>query len=242
MPRVRVLIAAAGRGTRAGLPYPKTLFPIKGLPILIRILRLLQPYDDSPTVIVSPDGKDAIEKCLIEHELSATLVTQPAATGMGNAVLRFQQSPAYTDADHVLLIWGDIPFIQSSTVDTVVRRHLAQGNDFTFPTRVVGSAYTVVTRDPGGFVVGVDETRELGVTLPSPGERDVGLFAFRPAPVFEVLQSDLPGKFGKATGEHGFLYVVRHLVARGCRVEAMPVATELDLVSLNSLKDVHDYL
>ena len=29
---------------------------------------------------------------------------------------------------------------------------------------------------------------------------------------------------------------------KGYRVEALPVATEMDLVSLNSLKDLHDYL
>ena len=28
----RVLIPAAGRGTRAGLPYPKTLYPVDGHP------------------------------------------------------------------------------------------------------------------------------------------------------------------------------------------------------------------
>ena len=37
MADIRALVAAAGRGTRAGLPYPKTLFPIQGKPILIRI-------------------------------------------------------------------------------------------------------------------------------------------------------------------------------------------------------------
>ena len=34
----RVLIPAAGLGTRAGLPYPKTLYPVDGTPILHRLL------------------------------------------------------------------------------------------------------------------------------------------------------------------------------------------------------------
>ena len=36
----RVLIPAAGLGTRAGLPYPKTLYPVDGTPILHRLATL----------------------------------------------------------------------------------------------------------------------------------------------------------------------------------------------------------
>lgn len=242
MNKVKALVAAAGRGTRAGLPYPKTLFPIKGLPILVRIAQLLRPYDQNPTVIVSPDGKESIEHCIRDHYLNAQLVVQFEPLGMGDAVLRFKDSPDFEVAEHVLLIWGDIPFVQSSTLDTLVAAHLQHQNDFTFATRVVEDAYTVVSRDQHGAVLGVFETRELGVLSKSNAERDIGLFIFRKQLVFDVLQEDVPSKFGKTTGEHGFLYVVEHLVKKNYRVDALPVATELDLVSLNSLKDLHDYL
>lgn len=242
MHKIQALVVAAGRGTRAGLPYPKTLFPIKGLPILIRIARLLQPYDKTPTVIVSPEGKGPIEKCIRDHFLTAHLVVQSEPRGMGDAVLQFKDSPVFDAAEHVLLIWGDIPFIQSSTLDLVVDAHLHNHNDFTFATRVVDDAYTVVSRDHQGAVLGVCETRELGVLSEGSAERDIGLFIFRKQLVFDALQEDLPSKFGKKTGEHGFLYVIEHLVKKGYRIEALPVATELDLVSLNNMKDLDDYL
>jgi hypothetical protein len=124
----------------------------------------------------------------------------------------------------------------------MVIAHHQHHNDFTFATRVVDKAYTVVSRDHKGSVTGVHETRELGLPSPPSGERDVGLFIFRKQPVFDALQEDLPGKFGKVTGEHGFLYIVEHLVEKGCRVEALTVATELDLVSLNSMADIREYL
>jgi bifunctional UDP-N-acetylglucosamine pyrophosphorylase/glucosamine-1-phosphate N-acetyltransferase len=240
--KIRALIAAAGRGTRAGLPYPKTLFPIKGVPILIRIARLLQPLDQSPTVIVSPEGKDLIAQCLRDYALAAELVIQSEPRGMGNAVLRFTDSSAFNETEHVVLIWGDIPFVQSKTLDALVTAHLKHQNDFTLATRTVERAYTIVSRDQQGSVIGVSETRELGLLSPSRGERDIGLFIFRKQPVFDALNEDLPGKFGKTTGEHGFLYVIEHLVRRGCRVEALEIATETDLISLNSMADIHEYL
>lgn len=242
MAEICALVAAAGRGTRAGLPYPKTLFPIQGKSILVRVAELLAPYDPHPTVIVSPEGQAPIRECLEGAGVAAHLVVQPAPRGMGDAVLRFDQSPAFARAEHVLLVWGDVPFIQPQTITSLVKEHLEQGNDFTFATRRVDSAYTVVSRDAAGRVSGVVETREQGITEPQSGERDIGLFIFRKAVVLDALREELPGRWGKSTGEHGFLYVIGHLSARGLRVVALPVATELDLVSLNSLKDLDAYI
>lgn len=238
------LIAAAGRGTRAGLPYPKTLFPIQGKPILVRIAELLAPYDSQPTVIVSPEGEAPIRQCFEQYGMASHLVVQPEARGMGDAVLRLEQSPAFANAcaEDVLLIWGDVPFIQPATLALIVATHRAQGNDFTFATRLVDSAYTVVSRDTAGQVTRVIETREEGVGQLQAGERDVGLFVFRKTVVFDMLREELAGKFGKSTGEHGFLYIIGHLAARGHKVAALPVASELDLVSLNSMKDINSYL
>jgi bifunctional UDP-N-acetylglucosamine pyrophosphorylase / glucosamine-1-phosphate N-acetyltransferase len=242
MAEIRALVAAAGRGTRAGLPYPKTLFPLQGRPILVRIMELLVPYDREPTVIVSPDGEAPVSECLSAAHCSAHLVVQPSPKGMGDAVLRFEESPASEYADHVMLIWGDVPFIQPQTVSAVIAAHLQHGNDFTFATRVVDVAYTVVSRDELARVTGVVETREAGITEAQSGERDIGLFVFRKDLVMRTLKEELPHKWGAKTGEHGFLYVIGHLAARGCKVEALPIATELDLVSLNSIKDVHEFL
>jgi bifunctional UDP-N-acetylglucosamine pyrophosphorylase/glucosamine-1-phosphate N-acetyltransferase len=237
---IRALVAAAGRGSRAGLLYPKTLFPIKGQPILIHILNLLSPYDRCPAVIVSPEGKTPIQSELDVRNHKPELIVQPVPKGMGDAVLCLEHSLA-PPAEHVLLVWGDIPFIQPMTVATMVSQHLNNNNDLTFATRIVDRAYTVVRRDSQGRVVDLEETRESGRPVEA-GERDIGLFVFRRSPVFECLKNDVPEKFGKHTGEHGFLYIVRQLVIQGLKVEALPIATELDLVSLNCLSDVQPWL
>jgi bifunctional UDP-N-acetylglucosamine pyrophosphorylase/glucosamine-1-phosphate N-acetyltransferase len=242
MADIRALVAAAGRGSRAGLPYPKTLFPIRGKPILERIHEVLACYDTRPTVIVSPEGYALIERCLASANLSAHLVTQPEPRGMGDAVLMFDRSPASIDAEHILLVWGDIPFLQPQTVQLMVQVHITDSNDFTFVTKHVESAYTVVKRDALGGVLQLIETRESGILQPQPGERDIGLFIFRKDVVLPILHEDLPGKRGSHTGEHGFLYVVEHLVARGMRVAGLPIADELEHISLNSIRDVREYL
>ena len=237
MTRVRALIAAAGSGTRAGLPYPKTLHPVRGRPILLRLIDRLASVDPHPTIIVSPSGHAPIAACLEGAGVSADLVVQTEPTGMGDAILAFRDAPAYPSAEHVLLVWGDIPLLDQATVDALVRAHLANGNDLTLASRNVDKAYTRVERDPAGRITALIETREAGLAI-EPGERDIGLFIFRARPLFELLAQKLDGARGRRTGEHGFLYIVRHLVAQNYKVEACPIATLEDLVSLNRLSDL----
>lgn len=242
MDKLSVLIAAAGRGTRAGLAYPKTLYPVQDKPILIRIMELLEPYDTSPTVVVSPDGRPLIEECIAAYGRHAYMVEQAAPRGMGDAVLMFSASPAFASTDNVLLVWGDIPLMRPETVAAVVTAHLSAGNDLTFATRYVDDAYTLVERNVAGQILNLVETRESGVCEPGPGERDIGLFVFRRDVVLEALREDVTESRGIVTGEHGFLYVVGHLVRNGYKVDAVPCATALDLVSLNSLADLDGHV
>jgi len=233
------LIAAAGRGTRAGLPYPKTLFEVQGQPILLRVVQALAPHVGDLVVVASPDGAGPVGECLRGAEVPARIAVQPEPLGMGHAVLA---GLAEIAAEHVLLAWGDIPFFQPETVAAMIEAHHAHNNDFTFATALVDSAYTLVTRGTDGRVGAVIESREAGIADPGPGEREIGLFIFRREPILAMLQQDLPGKFGKHTGEHGFLYLIGHLAAAGYKVEAVPVASEPDLVSLNSLGDLKGYI
>ena len=221
MDNIKVIIAAAGLGTRSGLSYPKTLFPVKGKPILIRLLELLKHIDAHPDVIVSPSGYDSVMQCLEQNKLSAYLIIQPKPLGMGDAVLQFTNSPDFISSENILLVWGDIPFIQKQTLTTLIKVHDENNNDFSLVTREVEVAYTLVKRNTRGEIEGVDETRETSSTAPHSGERDIGLFLFRKEPVFDLLTQNLAGKYGQTTGEHGFLYIIQHLVSEGFKVQGL---------------------
>jgi len=242
MGEISVVIAAAGVGSRADLPYPKTLFAIKGKPILVRLAELLAPYDAEPTVIVNENGKDQIKQCLLKNNIQAQLVIQPMPRGMGDAVLCIDSLEKFTNSKHVLLVWGDIPFIKQETVETMINYHFEKDSDFTFASRVVDEAYTLVIRDKSGNVTHLIENREEGITDLGPGERDIGLFIFRRSLTLQTLREELPNKWGKSTGEHGFLYIIEHLVSKGLQVEALPIAQEIELVSLNNVRDASPYL
>ena len=160
---------------------------------------------------------------------------------MGEAISRFAESPAFAGAKHVVLIWGDVPFVQPGTVAAMVEAHHSSGNDFTFVSRVASSPYTIVLRNDIGDMIGVVETREAGLTPPADGERDIGLFIFSKGTGVRHASRRPVGQMGRRTGEQGFLYVIGHLVRRGCKVEGLPIAKEIETVSLNSVRELAGY-
>lgn len=242
MTNLSVLIPAAGRGSRSGLTYPKTLYPVNGVPILHRLLKKLYRYDANPTVVVSPHGVSPINHSLSKAGLPAQLIVQESPTGMGDAVLLFDRPDLPAIANNILLVWGDLVGLQSSTIEKLVSLHFEDKNDFSFATSIVSSPYTIVQRDLHGKVLSVAETRDQTDNVPSCGERDIGLFIFRKEPVFDILRYHQNLFNAIPSLEHGFLYVVGHLVERSFSVKGYPIATHQDIISLNSISDLRGYL
>lgn len=236
--KVNVLIPAAGEGKRSGLSYPKTLYEIAKKPILLYILDLLEFIDNKPTIVVNPKGEKSIKSFLKKYSKKSYLVIQSMAKGMGDAILKFEQSPSFDKTTDIFLIWGDIPFIRKETVNAMLKVHFKNNNDFTFVTKKVNSAYTLISRDEKQNIIKVEETRETS-NQPKAGERDIGVFIFKKSVIFNLLKEELPGKYGNNTGEHGFLYIIEYLAKRDFKIEALPIANDKELKSLNSLNDLN---
>jgi len=232
-----IVIPTAGKGSRTGLDYPKTLFEIDNKPILHHILERFENINANVVIIVSPKSHDLIEKSIKGFQKNIELIVQDQASGMGNAVLQIKKVKNFNNIEDVILVWGDIPYIQKGTLDTTLKFHTNNKSDFTFPSKVVKKAYTVISRNSNGDVQSVIETREDS-SKPAEGERDMGLFIFKKNIVIPMLEESLDGKISNTTKEHGFLYIISHLVSRNFSVNALPIATELDLISFNNLEDI----
>ena len=64
------------------------------------------------------------------------------------------------------------------------------------------------------------------------------LFLFKKEPIFKILIEEQNSKFGKLTGEHGFLYIIEHLIKNGFKVEGLSIANSKEIKSLNRLSDL----
>jgi bifunctional UDP-N-acetylglucosamine pyrophosphorylase / glucosamine-1-phosphate N-acetyltransferase len=237
MSTYRVLIPAGGRSSRSGLTYPKSLYRLAGIPILIRICRTLSVYDTKPVIVINPAQEALFTEVLNEFKQQAELVFQHQPLGMGNAIL--QADGVIEPGANVILVWSDIPLLGLDTVQNLLNCHAVFQNDFSLVTALTDYCYTIVKRTEGQLQM-VAESRALGIEPLTDGERDIGLFVFKKQLVFDYLGKDIPGDMANGTKEHGFLYLIETLVKAGCRVEGYPLARPNDLLSFNTPADLEE--
>lgn len=111
----KIIILAAGKGTRMGSDLPKVLVPLNGRPMISYLMDSVvsSEVDVRPIVVVSPDNKDIIAEALKDYNVD--FAVQDRQLGTGHAVscaLPFVPE----SADKVLVLYGDHPFLKSDSI------------------------------------------------------------------------------------------------------------------------------
>lgn len=118
----KIIILAAGKGTRMNSDLPKVLFPINNRPMIKYLLDsvISSGLDERPIIVVSPSNKDVIKKGLDEYDLNFAI--QFDQLGTGNAVLSAKDFITH-DIENILVLYGDHPFISSKSIENIVKNH-----------------------------------------------------------------------------------------------------------------------
>ena len=187
MINLKVVIPAAGKGSRSGLAIPKSLQKVGDKPIIIRICEQLKDYDEHPIVIINPLDEEIFKTTFAAYNITPIFMYQHTALGMGHALLQIKD--AVSNVKNILLIWSDIPLIQKNTIQNLLNCHLAHNNFFSLASYICDNPYTLVKRDESGNVLGVFETHKTTIEIEKKWERDIGLFVFNASVVLYLLES-----------------------------------------------------
>lgn len=118
MNTVAAIILAAGKGTRMKSDTHKVLHPIAGRPMLMHLLASVDALNPARKVVVVGSGKDQLERALAG---TADLAVQEPQLGTGHAVQQAESALAGFDGD-VLILYGDVPFVPTATMQAMVDR------------------------------------------------------------------------------------------------------------------------
>jgi bifunctional UDP-N-acetylglucosamine pyrophosphorylase/glucosamine-1-phosphate N-acetyltransferase len=130
--RIKVVILAAGKGKRMESDLPKVLAPLKGKHMIKHVLESVQKaLDEKPIAIVGHKAE------LVQSELGdlCFYVLQKKQLGTGHAVSCARGK--CENADDIMILSGDQPFIKAETIKNLIGKHLASGAKVTFTTAVV---------------------------------------------------------------------------------------------------------
>lgn len=113
--KIRIIILAAGKGTRMKTDLPKVLVPVKGKAIIARLLDAIyvSGIDNKPIVVASPENISSLKDGLKDYDID--FVIQPEQLGTGHAVLCAIDRIG-GDCGRVLVFNGDHPFVKADTI------------------------------------------------------------------------------------------------------------------------------
>lgn len=118
---IKVVILAAGKGTRMKHELPKLLVPVKDKPIIEHLVKAIvsSGVDDSPIVVVSPDNKDATCQALANYNCQYAIQNEQLGTGhaLACALLEIKEG-----VDYVISFYGDHPLVRPETIKNLATR------------------------------------------------------------------------------------------------------------------------
>jgi len=221
------VVLAAGQGTRMRSNLPKVLHPLAGRPMVRYVVDAARAAGVARCiVVVGPDAADGVREAVGS---SAEFAVQDEPLGTGHALAAARD--AVGDAEHVLVLNGDVPLITEETLRMLAERHLAGGDDLTLLTAQVDSAgaYGCVQRDADGNVTDIVEAPERSGAPEGRAEINAGQYCFRAAWLWQQIDS-IPPSPG---GERYLTSLVPLAVRSGAALQAVPAADAAEVQGIN---------
>ena len=228
MSKLAVVILAAGQGTRMRSQLPKVLHTIAGRPMIQYVLDTVTELGVAKPVLVVGYGADQVRQKLSD---AVTYVLQEQQLGTGHAVLQAREK-LEGDADTVLVLYGDMPLLSSTTLHSLVHAHKEHTTPITMLTCIHDDAmgFGRIIRDEEGHVLAIVEESQATPEQLAIKELNCGIYCFQAAWLWEHI----PRLPLSPKGEYYLTDLVGMAVAEGHAVEAIVVGNPLETLGVNN--------
>jgi len=228
------LILAAGKGTRMKSDLVKVLHPVAGRPMLDYVLNLAEQMGSSRIAVIIGHQAELVESRYGNRGL--TLVYQREQFGTGHAGL--QAAPAFEGyRGTVLILCGDVPLLQVSTVCDLMDRHRSSGAALTVLTTLLENpfGYGRVVKDAGGSVLGIVEHRDATEEQRKVREINTGIYCAENPFLFEAVR-----EIGNDNAQKEYYFTDIFAIARrkGVRTASVIAPDPGEVMGINSPDDL----
>lgn len=131
--KIAVVILAAGHGKRMQSEIPKSLTPLHGKPLILHLLERVEAsgVGGRPIIVVGQKREQVMEALGDKY----TYAVQEEQLGTGHAVMSAKEEIG--DADHILVLYADMPYISTETIKNLVEKHIEENATLTMATITV---------------------------------------------------------------------------------------------------------
>lgn len=218
-----VVILAAGQGTRMKSATPKVLHRIGGRSLIAHVLDTAAGLSPEQIIAVVRHDRDRVSEAVLEHAPDTVIVDQDATPGTGRAVEQALQAlPAEFDGT-VVVLSGDVPLVDTVTLERLVRGHLEGARAMTMLSAIFDNPTGLgrILRTPEGAVTGIVEEKDASEAQRRITEINGGIYVFARRAVESALAEI---DTNNAQGEKYLTDAAARILSGGGAVEA--VATD----------------
>lgn len=128
---IKILVLAAGQGTRMKSDLPKVLIDFNGKPLIKHLLESIEKsgIDQKPTIVVGYKKEEVMQALGDKYDY----VVQNEQLGTGHAVMSAENFLSGM-ADNIMVLPSDHPFITAETIKKLAEKHLNSGAKITMAT------------------------------------------------------------------------------------------------------------
>ena len=226
------IVLAAGKGTRMKSELPKVLHKVNGVPMVKKVLNVLEKSGIMRNIAVLGHKKEEVIATLGEIEY----VVQEEQLGTGHAVAMAKDKLKDFDGT-VIVLCGDTPLIKSETITNLMDFHIKNKAAATVLTAEFANpfGYGRIVKDNNGNIDSIIEEKEASEEVKKIKEGNTGFYCFDSKKLFKSLES-VTNKNEK--GEYYLTDVVKILKNSGEKVEAFKIDDEDEVIGVNSLEQL----
>jgi len=227
---IHVVILAAGQGTRMKSRMPKVLHRLAGKPLIEHVLDTAQTVTPETITIVVGHEAESVQHLVGERPNVGWALQEPQ---LGTAhALQQTESRLAAKKGTVILLSGDVPMLEASTLQRLVATHQTAGAAATVVTAIVDRPYgygrIVRTR---GRIARIVEERDASPAVRKIREINGGIYAFDLAPLFDALRAIASQN---AQGEYYLTDLIAIYRRRKLGVETLLVDNPQEIRGINS--------
>ncbi|MBN1969766.1 MAG: NTP transferase domain-containing protein [Candidatus Delongbacteria bacterium] len=230
----KVVILAAGKGTRMKTDVPKVLVKVNDQTMISMVVDAYSSPENEIAIIVSPENIDAIKselgnKC---HEY----IIQKDQLGTGHAVLCAENWLKDFDGNTLITV-GDAPFISREIVKKLISVHEKSLAGCTFLTAkfVTPPPYGRVVRDNNGEIVKIVEEKDANSSELMINEVSTSHYCFHNKLLLKYLNRI---DNNNSQNEYYLPDVIKLMIEDNIKIDSFTVDDPYSLYGINSLEDL----
>jgi bifunctional UDP-N-acetylglucosamine pyrophosphorylase/glucosamine-1-phosphate N-acetyltransferase len=225
--KIEAILLAAGEGKRMHSQTPKVLHALAGRPLLAHVLDRAEQLAPAAIHLVYGHGADRVRAQF--PDIRVNWVLQAEQRGTGHAVTQAMQhvDPAAT----VLVLYGDVPLIQPSTLRNLLDTAQSDGVALLAVELRDPTNYGRIVRAASGRVIRIVEQKDASDQELKIAEVNTGFLA---APAHRLAKWLARLKNNNAQGEYYLTDIISLAVADGVDVVAIKPEHEWEVLGVNT--------